>query len=206
MKKLALHYDTPLKGHFSVTSLNFLFVFQVNCPGCFLYGIPLINELYKEFGQEISFLGLSTSFEDFDLNTKENTQRLLTKNEVVGETKRALLHHGLDSYPYSIDFPIAMDKKADASFDYGKAAEQICLGSERYNKAPKTEQKDFLINVTHYLKHQSELSMTFTLNQMRGTPTLLVFNDQYDILYHQFGHTEHQIVQRHLEELIENTK
>ena len=83
MQKLALHYNNLLKGSFELKKLNFLFVFQVNCPGCFLYGIPLVNELYKEFQKDISFLGLSTAFENFDLNTATNTKLLVNNLSLI---------------------------------------------------------------------------------------------------------------------------
>ena len=65
--------------------INVAFVFQVNCPGCFIYGIPLLNELFKKYEKEIGFISISTAFEDFELNTEANTIELLNKGELVGE-------------------------------------------------------------------------------------------------------------------------
>ena len=79
-QKLHLHYSRELQGKFSLKELNFLFVFQVNCPGCFLYGIPTVNQLYLEFGSQVGFLGLSTAFEDFEFNSRENTVKLLEES------------------------------------------------------------------------------------------------------------------------------
>ena len=202
MQKLILHHEPLLSGTFEVSPLNFLFVFQVNCPGCFLYGIPMVNQLYMEFGKEISFLGMSTAFEDYEYNTLQHTQALISKGEIIGETKKALKQHGLERYPYPIDFPIVMDKKSNESFDFNHAAIQICNTSPRYQMASPDEQKLFFSNVIHYLKNQPQLSLTFTLNQLKGTPTFLVFNDTYNILYHQFGHVAHESIQAKLKELL----
>jgi hypothetical protein len=47
MKKLELQFDKELKGKFNLKNLNILLVFQVNCPGCFSYALPLFNTLYQ---------------------------------------------------------------------------------------------------------------------------------------------------------------
>lgn len=189
MQKLELHYDTVLNGKFSLTKLNFLFLFQVNCPGCFLYGFPMVNQLYEEFHSTISFLGISTAFEDFEWNNDENTRLLLERQEVVGETKKALQQQGLTSFPLPIHFPVAMDKKADAPFDYQLAAARLCSTFPNFSSRTQPEQDAITKNALNYLKGQESISLTFTLNQLRGTPTFLVINDELEILHHSFGHT-----------------
>ena len=198
MKKLALHYEEILKGEFKLKSLNFLFVFQVNCPGCFLYGIPLVNKLYQKFGQDVSFLGLSTAFEDFEYNNLSNTRLLLEHKQAVGETKKMFDQRGLNTLPYAIDFPIAMDKKADPSFDFSLMATQISELNPNYFIWPKSEQKAMIENVLEYLKSLESISLTFTLNQLRGTPSLLLFNDQYEVLAHRFGHVEYSEIEEQI--------
>ena len=45
-------------------------VFQVNCPGCFLYGLPQAISLYEKFkDKNVKVLGVATAFEDYDKNT-----------------------------------------------------------------------------------------------------------------------------------------
>ncbi|MGA9153547.1 MAG: hypothetical protein WBZ36_23455 [Candidatus Nitrosopolaris sp.] len=44
----------------------FVEVFQVNCPGCFIYGIPEAVEMYKKYYKDdLMVLGVATAFEDF---------------------------------------------------------------------------------------------------------------------------------------------
>src|SRR5829696_9039514 len=70
-------------------------VFQVNCPGCFLYGLPEAINLYRRHqGDPITIFGLATAFEDYDKNTLSNLKLLLSKGEVIGETLRALREYG----------------------------------------------------------------------------------------------------------------
>jgi hypothetical protein len=64
-------------------------VFQVNCPGCFLYALPEAVELHRKYADAdagVTVLGVATAFEDFDKNTLENLRHLVERNEVVGET------------------------------------------------------------------------------------------------------------------------
>lgn len=90
MAKLNLQYSSVLQVEFNSTKLNLLFTFQLNCLGCFFYGFPLVDELYKKYKNKISILGLSTAFENFEVHTEENTKLLLEKGEVVGETKKSI--------------------------------------------------------------------------------------------------------------------
>src|SRR5438445_11458293 len=53
-------------------------VFQVNCPGCFLYGIPQATDIYQKYRKEgVSVLGVATAFENFDKNIVENLKLIL---------------------------------------------------------------------------------------------------------------------------------
>ena len=92
-------------------------VFQVNCPGCFLYGIPEAINIYNKFKDDgVRVFGVATAFEDFDKNTLDNLKMLVGTGEVIGDTKQKLGQNGkLDDskLTYKIPFPIAMD-----SFDF----------------------------------------------------------------------------------------
>ncbi|MDP1969866.1 MAG: TlpA family protein disulfide reductase, partial [Methylobacter sp.] len=89
-------------------------VFQVNCPGCFLYALPQAIDLYRKYSEHgLAVLGIATAFEDFDKNNLENLIRLAEHGEVVGETLRVLSQQGKLSagrLPYRIPFPLAMDR------------------------------------------------------------------------------------------------
>ncbi|MEM4253383.1 MAG: TlpA family protein disulfide reductase, partial [Candidatus Nitrosotenuis sp.] len=89
-------------------------VFQVNCPGCFLYGIPEAINIYNKYkDQGVRVLGIATAFEDFDKNTVENLELLAKTGEVIGETKKALTQYRKivdgNKLPYKIPFPLGMD-------------------------------------------------------------------------------------------------
>ena len=61
-------------------------VFQVNCPGCFLYGMPEAIDIYNKYRDEgVKVLGIATAFEDFEKNTLENLEMLLNTGKVIGD-------------------------------------------------------------------------------------------------------------------------
>ena len=96
-----------IQGDMSLCTRTLLLVFQVNCPGCFTYALPLAEAIHNQANRlGIAVKALSTAFEDFDLNTVENTRALVEDGTLVGETKGAL---GRDSYEGSISFPVAVD-------------------------------------------------------------------------------------------------
>jgi hypothetical protein len=91
----------------TLTSRTLLLVFQVNCPGCFTYALPLAEAIHRDSNRlGLSVKALSTAFEDFDLNTAEHTRSLVEKGILVGESKHAL---GTEKYGGTISFPVGVD-------------------------------------------------------------------------------------------------
>ncbi|MCL6266789.1 hypothetical protein [Flagellimonas myxillae] len=188
MKKLRLEYSSLLQGNFSLGKRNLLFVFQVNCPGCFFYGFPIMNHLSEKYQDQINFLGMSTAFEDFQLNTEEHTRLLLEEKILVGETKKAFEAHPNDLQLPTINFPITMDVLSDASFINPENITHIGNHFPNYSDASIEEQKQFDQNIKDYLNRNPIIPVTFTLNQFRGTPTFVLFDQENTILDHWFGH------------------
>ncbi len=111
MTKFHLRTGQILQGHFTIQSLNLILIFQVNCPGCFIYALPLAAKLYARYSDRINILGLSTAFEDFDLNTAENTRKLLQSGEMVGVTRHYFQQKQIEQYPIPLEFAIAFDRE-----------------------------------------------------------------------------------------------
>lgn len=112
--RLDLVLGEVLQGEFELGSRNLILVFQVNCPGCFLHALPTAESIHRERHRNgLTVVGLSTAFEDFELNTIANTRALLERSEFVGEMKHHLAEHGIETYPEAITFPIACDAGMD---------------------------------------------------------------------------------------------
>jgi len=158
-------------------------VFQVNCPGCFLYGIPQAIDIYKKYRKEgVVVLGIATAFEDFDKNTIENLELLLTKGEVIGETLKALGQYGQlvdgNKLPYKIPFPVGMDllKKEDEPTSKTKIdaiIEANVPGFESYSDSQKSE---IIERVKQYLKSKEYSAQTFEEFALRGTPSTILID------------------------------
>ncbi|MEZ4923112.1 MAG: hypothetical protein R2780_08095 [Crocinitomicaceae bacterium] len=196
MNSLELKYQsTMIQGEFNLKSLNFLLVFQVNCPGCFFYALPLFNKLFSDVNlKEYSFLGLSTAFEDFDYNTTKNTELLCSEGILVGETKKALESHGYHSIPYQLDFPVAMDYEMNSSDSSVALIERICRLNPNFKIWPDWEQEAMRQKVESYLDQLERISYTFTANQLKGTPSLIVFDENYQVQAKWFGHVTYEEV------------
>ncbi|MEM9092475.1 MAG: hypothetical protein AAGC93_27560 [Cyanobacteria bacterium P01_F01_bin.53] len=111
MSKFHLRTETILQGDFKIQPLNLILIFQVNCPGCFIYALPLAAKLHQRYGAYINVLGLSTAFEDFELNTAANTQKLLQTGEMIGFTRQYFQKRGTFRYDTPLEFPVAFDRE-----------------------------------------------------------------------------------------------
>ncbi|MHB8547298.1 MAG: peroxiredoxin family protein [Nitrosotalea sp.] len=158
-------------------------VFQVNCPGCFMYGIPQAIDIYQKYRKEgVTVLGMATAFEDFDKNTMENLRLLLTEGKAIGETLKALGQYGQlvdgNKIPYKIPFPVAMDllKKEDGPISQSRIDEIIQAnvpGYESYNESQKLE---IIERVKQYLKSKEYSAHTFDAFALRGTPSTILID------------------------------
>lgn len=111
MTKFHLRTEQVLQGDFTLQSLNLILIFQVNCPGCFIYALPLAATLQEKYCDRINILGLSTAFEDFELNTAANTLKLLQSGEMVGVTQLYFLQKQIERYTIPLQFAIAFDRE-----------------------------------------------------------------------------------------------
>ena len=106
----------PIQLNDLVGSVVLVEVFQVNCPGCFLYALPKAIQLHETYQEQgLVIIGLATAFEDYDKNTLGNLQRLVETGEVIGETLKALTHQGMltdGKLEWKLPFSVGMDRVA----------------------------------------------------------------------------------------------
>lgn len=168
-------------------------VFQVNCPGCFLYGIPEAIEIYNKYRNEgVRVFGVATAFEDYDKNTLENLELLLTTGQVIGETYNALSQYGTlkgNKLPYKIPFPVAMDslKREDGNWTDDRVIDFIETNFPEFNSYSDLQKADMIERVKAYLKTKQFSAETFEEYALRGTPSSILI-DKKGILRHvSFG-------------------
>lgn len=158
-------------------------VFQVNCPGCFLYSIPETIDIYRKYNDKgLTVLGIATAFEDFDKNNLENLQKLLSTGEIVGETYRAFSSTGQlndeNKLPYRIPFPVAMDMlvKYSGPLTQSKIMDFIEANIPSFRSYPEKDRQVLIERVKQYLQSKEYSAKTFEEYELRGTPSVILID------------------------------
>ena len=163
-------------------------VFQVNCPGCFIYGIPEAIDTYQKYKNNgVVVLGLATAFEDFDKNTLENLKLLLQESKVIGETlttlsyQNKLLNEGKLSY--NIPFPVGMDMllKERLPIEGKRIMEFVNANVLDFDLYHQKDKDQIISRVKSYLETKPYSPVTFEEYSLKGTPST-IFIDKKGIL------------------------
>ena len=203
MRRFHLHIDNILQGEFDLHPVNLAFIFQVNCPGCFLYGIPTINSLYQELGDQIGIIGISTAFENFNLNTERNTNLLLQEGKTIGATHAYLQSVGQQVNQQKVLFPIAMDRMTPAKdFLTKENLNILAQHNPKFDLLVKKEQQQVLQALQHHFAYYPKVAETFHLNQLQGTPSLVLFDQDLNIKKSTFGHLTKAAITSEIQSLL----
>lgn len=171
-------------------------VFQVNCPGCFVYGIPEAIDTFQKYkNNDVVVLGLATAFEDFDKNTLENLKLLLNENKLIGETlttltyQSKLLHHGKLSY--SIPFPVGMDMlvKEKLPIEEKRIMEFVNANVPDFDLYHQNDKQQIISRVKSYLETKPYSPLTFEEYSLRGTPSTMFIDKKGILRETTFGST-----------------
>ena len=183
-------------------------VFQVNCPGCFLHGIPETIDVYNKYrDQGVTVLGFATAFEDFDKNTLENLELLLKTGEVIGETKKALSQYGKiddSKLTYKIPFPVGMDSLIKDTGDVNQTRILDFIHSQipDFDSQPQDSKDQIIQQVKDYMKSKEFVAETFEKFSLQGTPSTIIVDRKgilRDVSFGQNGRME-SIIQSLLKE------
>ena len=183
-------------------------VFQVNCPGCFMHSIPEIINIYNKYkGDGLSVMGMATAFEDYDKNTLENLEMLLTTGEVVGDTKQALTQYGqLDDgkLQFKIPYPVAMDSlvKEGGEPSMEKMTAFINQQIPNFESQPDDYKNQIYARVKEYYKSKEFTAETFEMYSLQGTPSTILVDRKGILRDVSFGSTDNleSMVQKLLNE------
>lgn len=170
-------------------------VFQVNCPGCFLYGMPEAIEIYNKYhDQGVRVLGIATAFEDYDLNTLENLQALAESGDVVGETRRAMEQYGHlrdGSLPYRIPFPLGMDTLTPMTDTITDDIIVQFIRSQvpNFDAEPQHHKDELMRRVRNYMLAKRYSAHTFETYALQGTPSTILVDRRGMLRDVSFGQT-----------------
>ena len=169
-------------------------VFQVNCPGCFIYGLPEAIEIHNRYSaQGVVVLGLATAFEDYDKNTTENLRLLLSKRETIGETLHALRSQGQlvdgNKLSYSIPFPVANDLliKEKHPLEDERVMKFIRANVEDFDMYHPKDKDQITKRVREYLESRPYIAATFEEYGLKGTPSTIYIDKKGILRETNFG-------------------
>ena len=173
-------------------------VFQVNCPGCFMYGIPESIEIHNKYKSEgVSVLGMATAFEDFDKNTLDNLKMLVETGEVIGETRSAFSMNGQlqegNKLPYKIPFPLGMDNitKTSGEISQEKIMEFIYPQIPEFDSQPEDYRNQIIQRVKSYMNSKEYSAETFEKFSLQGTPSMILVDRKGILRDVSFGQSNH---------------
>ena len=155
-------------------------VFQVNCPGCFMYSMPEVINMYQKYKEEgLTVFGVATAFEDYDKNTLENLEMLLTTGEVVGDTKQALSQYGqLDDgkLQFKIPYPVAMDSLVKETGEPSREKMTAFIKNQLpdFDSQPEDYKQQIFGRVKDYFKSKEYSAETFEMYSLQGTPSTIL--------------------------------
>jgi thiol-disulfide isomerase/thioredoxin len=177
-------------------------VFQVNCPGCFMYGIPEAIEIFNKYKSKgVSVLGVATAFEDFDKNTLKNLELLVETGKVVGETEKMLGQYGQldgDKITFKIPYPIAMDSLIKQSDDVTKEQMDSLIKKQipDFDSQPEDYKNEIYDRVKNYFLSKEYSAETFEMYALPGTPSSILIDRKgilRDVSFGQNGSLESKI-------------
>ena len=192
--------DTNLDQHSGNVVL--VEVFQVNCPGCFMYGIPEAIEIFNKYKSKgVSVLGMATAFEDFDKNTLKNLKLLVETGKVVGETEKMLSQYGQldgDKITFKIPYPIAMDSLIKQSDDVTKEQMDSLIKKQipDFDSQSENYKNEIYGRVKNYFLSKEYSAETFEMYALPGTPSSILIDRKgilRDVSFGQNGSLESKI-------------
>jgi hypothetical protein len=181
-------------------------VFQVNCPGCFIGGLPEAIQTYMTFKEKpLTVWGLATAFEDHHLNSLENLKMLLDTGEVVGETMARLSERDMLSMgrlQYFMPFPVAWDQVVKRKG--GATDEEVRRWIERdfpdFDNMPELHRSQIEKQILEYLEKKEYDALTFDQYGLQGTPSSIIIDKQGILRHKLFG--SGRDLEKHIEPLI----
>ena len=188
----------PIKTTDLSGSVVLIEVFQVNCPGCFIYSLPKAIQLHDQYhAKGLVVIGLATAFEDYDKNTLENLKKLVTTGEVIGETYKALNQHGLltdGKLQWQLPFAVGMDRVVPDNLPVTdeRVLAYVYKILPEFDKLPEEQKQAVVTQVRLYMEQKTMEAATFERFSLQGTPSSILFDREGQLKDVSFGQVEYK--------------
>ena len=178
LEQFNLQIDQMLQGERRAAPYTLLFVFRMDCPGCFLYGLNEAAAVHAAFDPgELEVLGLCTEFGAFDPEIHQKLADFLKNGQMAQAVEDAFEAHGAKPDVVMPGFPVGLDRiSTPEDFLHGDTLQWFYSLNPNY---PLLSAEDIQNIVRQANLHYRQLPMvahTFSLNFMRGTPAFVLLN------------------------------
>ncbi|MEQ9097512.1 hypothetical protein [Imperialibacter sp.] len=114
---------------------------------------------HSKYKDKLSCFALSTAFEDFELNTIENTRLLLKKNILVGETKKEFDARNL-KWEAHIPFPVLIDTMTTrAEMLQPHYIEGVISNHRQFGVVSQPELAQVKVSLQNYFNHYEQCGL-----------------------------------------------
>lgn len=170
-------------------------VFQVNCPGCFIHALPEVIRLHQSYeSQGLKVFAIATAFEDFEHNTLNKLQGLLSTGELQGDPLLQLGKTGFlddNKLPYSMPFSVAMDKLVKNETAVNKSTVNQFILSQIpdffQGTLSESRKRAIYLQAQSYLNSKTVNALTFEMYQLQGTPSSMLIDKKGILRQVSFG-------------------
>lgn len=187
-----LQYEELLQGHLNPEArFTLLYIFRMNCPGCFLYGFDEAHAVFDAFDpDEVQVLGLSTAFGEFEGDPAESTRRFLKQGILMPVVEQEFHELHVERRPHPVRFPVLLDRMSSPEeFLNGDTLQWFYSLNPNYPLVTAEDIKNIVRRATLFYTQFPLVAHTFSLNFLRGTPSFILLdrenNKRADWLGHQ---------------------
>ena len=121
----------------------------------------------------------ATAFEDYDKNTLENLELLLSTGEVIGDTKQGLSQYNQlndGKLQYKIPYPVAMDSLVKEHGEPSQEKMNAFINNQipNFDSQPQEYKDKIYDRVKEYYKSKEFSAETFEMFSLQGTPSTIL--------------------------------
>lgn len=172
--------------------LRLCVLIQPNCPGCIQHAIPTANNLLLSNHQNFDVYCISTAFENFDLNTFGNANKLL-QGQLVGESQRVLggttTENGVPVMPLAHDTVVCKSEASESLIALAlEATKQNARQQASILGIPSDKLEQVLSQLNSAEVLPEKIARVFYTVRAQGTPTWILHNSAGTVLDCRFGH------------------